>query len=912
MDSTIKILRPTEAPRRRSFRMVAASAGLLAALIATTAGLLVRSLHEHAVTETERSLVGLSTVLADQADRALQSIELVQDTVIGEVRSAQVASEEAYAAFAGREPLHEALKTRIAALPQVNAVTVIDRRGTLLNFSRYWPIPTVNIADRDYFKALATDPALDRFISRPVQNRGDGVWTIYIARKVRAPDGNFLGLVLGAVELAYFERLYEAIAPARDYVVSVFRDDGTLLVRYPQYDGSIGRSFAETAAVRIALKNPAGGVLRNVSPIDGHDRIAATRALARYPMILSVSRTAEASLAEWRRQAWLIGAAALLLDLGLAGLVLIAFRQARAQARLAQAEAARAAAELRALAERELSAQHAQFGIALDHMTQGLCLFDRDDRLIVMNARYAQMYAMPETLRQPGTPLSALLGHLGAAGRLAVPLVESCARIAAGGTPASFTCDLADGRAIAVVHVPIPGGGWICTHEDVTERRRSEARIAHMARHDALTGLPNRAQLQERLDAALAERGADEAVSVLCLDLDGFKDVNDTHGHPVGDELLGLVARRLQEAVGGTALVGRLGGDEFAVIRCAPSHPAGVAALAERIVRLLRRPFEVQGHEVGIGTSVGLAMTTESGLTTAELLRRADVALYQAKASGRNGWRAFDPAMDADLQRRRQLGADLRSALAEGQLDLHYQPIVAADGSGLRAREALLRWRHPREGFVSPGEFIPIAEATGQIRRLGSWALARACADAAAWPADIKVAVNLSPAQFVGDSLVEEVTAALAASGLPPERLELEITESVLLQDDDATLAILHRLRALGIGTAMDDFGTGYSSLSYLRRFPFDKIKIDRCFVQGLGLDAGEETGSVEIVRATIGLGKALGMVVLAEGVETEAQAAILREAGCDELQGYLFGRPRPIGALREIEGRGDGVSAAA
>ncbi|WP_245442568.1 bifunctional diguanylate cyclase/phosphodiesterase [Methylobacterium terrae] len=899
------------------------SAGLLAASIAIGAGLLVHGLHAHAVAEIERGLVGLSTVLADQADRALQAIELVQDTVIGEFRSAGIAREADYAALAGRPALHEALKTRIAALPQLNAVTVIDRNGALLNFSRYWPIPTVNIADRDYFKALAADAALERYIGQPVRNRGDGAWTIYIARKVRAPDGAFLGLVLGAVELGYFERLYAAIAPAPDYVVSIFRDDGTLLVRHPRRDGSVGQAFASAAALRIALTQPAGGVIRTVSPIDGYDRIVGTRALARYPLIVSVSRTAEASLAAWRQQAWLIGAAALLLDLGLAGLVLLALRQARALARLAEAEAARAAAEARERGERELSAQHAQFGTALDHMTQGLCLFDGDDRLIVMNARYAQMHAVPDPLRRRGTPVAALLAHLGADGTRADMLVAACTRIAAGRAPASFTCDLADGRAIAVVHVPIPGGGWICTHEDVTERRRSEARIAHMAGHDGLTGLPNRAQLQERLDAALAGREGDEAVSVLCLDLDGFKDVNDTYGHPVGDELLRLVARRLREAVGTTALVGRLGGDEFAIMRCAPAHPAGVAALAEHVVRLLRLPFEVQGHEVGIGTSVGLATTDGPDATTAELLRRADVALYQAKASGRNGWCLFDPAMDADLQRRRQLGADLRGALAAGQLELHYQPIVAADGAGVRAYEALLRWRHPREGFVSPAEFIPIAEATGQIRQLGAWALGRACADAAAWPDGITVAVNLSPAQFVGDALVEEVAGALAASGLPPRRLELEITESVLLQDDEATLAILHRLRALGVSTAMDDFGTGYSSLSYLRRFPFDKIKIDRCFVASLGQAVGQAVGQEdgqedgqqasrqasqeagsEIVRATVGLGKALGMIVLAEGVETEAQAALLRAFGCDELQGYLFGRPCPVGKLEAVGSR--------
>ncbi|MGF3024480.1 bifunctional diguanylate cyclase/phosphodiesterase [Methylobacterium aquaticum] len=898
---------PADDSRGRSFRLVALSAGVLAVLIAVSAVLLVRSLHTHAVTETERSLIGLSTVLADQADRALQSIELVQDGVIDDFHAAGIATEADYAAMAARKTLHETLKTRLAALPQANAVAMIDRDGNLLNFSRYWPIPVVNIADRDYFKALAADPALDRTISRPLQNRGDGAWTVYIARKVRAPDGSFLGLVLGAIELGYFERLYRTIAPTTEDVISVFRSDGTLLVRHPHYAGTVGRTYTEVAASRIPHRNLSGGVIRQVSPIDGRDRIVATKGLARYPMFLSVSRTTEASLATWRRQAWVIGTAALVLDLGLLGLVLLDLRQMRAQARIAEAEAARSAAETRERGERELSAQRAKFGIALDHMTQGLCLFDCDDRLIVMNARYAQMHAVPDALRPQGTPLAALLAHLEADGTRSELLTAGRRCIAAGG-PASVTCDLADGRAIAVVHVPIPGGGWICTHEDVSEQRRNEARIAHMARHDALTGLPNRTQMQDRLDAALAERGAGDRVSVLCLDLDGFKEVNDTYGHPVGDELLQLVAKRLQEAVGTTALVGRLGGDEFAVIRCAPAHPAGIAALAERIVRLLRVPFAVQGHEVGIGTSIGIATTEATEVTTAELQRQADVALYQAKASGRNGWRFFDPAMDAGLQRRRQLGADLRSALAEGQLDVHYQPIVAADGSGLRTCEALLRWRHPREGFVSPAEFIPIAETTGQIRALGAWTLARACTDAAAWPADIKVAVNLSPAQFVGDGLVEEVAGALRASGLPPEQLELEITESVLLQDDDATLAILHRLRALGIGTAMDDFGTGYSSLSYLRRFPFDKIKIDRCFVQ----DLGQEDDSGAIVRATIGLGKALGMVVLAEGVETEAQAAILRGAGCDELQGYLFGKPCPVAELRGIGQRGGVVSAAA
>ena len=874
----------------------------LALAITASAALFIVHLETRAVDDNERSLGGLSTILADQADRSLQAIELVQNAVLAEFRTAGIATPEQYAEAASRPSMHTALKTWIAALPQANAITLIDRTGQLLNFSRYWPIPTVNISDRDYFKALSADPDLQRYVGRPVANRGDGAWTIYIARKVAAPDGTFLGLILGAVELGYFEGLYDQTSPADDAVVSLFRNDGMLLVRHPRREGAVGRIFPQAGASLITARTALGGVTRTVSPIDGQDRLIAAHALKNYPLVLSVSRTAEASLAAAHQQATIVGAAAILLDLGLFGLVLLGRRQARAQDRLAQSEAARAGAEARERGERALRVQDARFGIALDNLVQGLCLFDRDGALIVMNARYAQMYAVPEALRRPGTALPALLAHLGNRERglgsaAAAALVAACERTAAQGHGVSLTCDFADGRAVDVVHAPIPGGGWLCTHEDVTERRRSEARVAHMARHDALTGLPNRLVLKERMDAALARCDALAPATVLCLDLDGFKTVNDTHGHPVGDALLCAVAARFAATVAADDLVARLGGDEFAIVLGGATQPADAARLARCLVAALEMPVTVNGHSLAIGTSIGIASADDASGTAATLLRQADIALYQAKAAGRGTWRFFDPAMDVEIQRRRQLGTDLRGALAEGRFALHFQPIVGAHGQALHGFEALPRWHHPQHGDVGPAEFIPLAEEVGLTRALGAWILAAACRAAASWPDPIRVSVNLSPQYFAGDGLEGDVRAALAESGLPPDRLELEITESVLMQDNAANLSLLRALRAAGVRIAMDEFGTGYSSLGTLHRFPFDRLKIDPGFVRSLARDGG----SVEILRAMVWLGRALKIDVLAEGVETPEQARILREEGCHELQGNLFGRPTAVADLAAI-----------
>jgi diguanylate cyclase (GGDEF)-like protein len=433
------------------------------------------------------------------------------------------------------------------------------------------------------------------------------------------------------------------------------------------------------------------------------------------------------------------------------------------------------------------------------------------------------------------------------------------------------------------------GGGWVATFEDITEERKTQLQIAHMARHDALTELPNRMHFRFALDEALLCLDPGEQLAVLCLDLDQFKPVNDSLGHAVGDDLLRAVARRLEECCHGIGLVARLGGDEFAVVQARASQ-ASAAQLAQAIVGTLGAPFTVGGHQVVIGVSVGVALAPDDAHDADRLVRHADLALYRAKDHGRGTFRFFEPGMDARAQARRLLEVDLRTALPRGELALHYQPIHDTAAARITCLEALVRWEHPLRGPISPSSFMPIAEETGLIVPLGAWVLGKACADATTWPADVRVAVNLSLAQFNDRGLVEQVEGALAASQLPPERLELEITEAVLLQSTEATLDKLHALRRLGVRISMDDFGTGYSSLSYLRSFQFDKIKIDRSFVH----DLPKRGENMAIVRAVTELGRSLGISTTAEGVETDEQLALLRAGGCTEVQGFLLSSPRP------------------
>jgi diguanylate cyclase (GGDEF)-like protein/PAS domain S-box-containing protein len=461
----------------------------------------------------------------------------------------------------------------------------------------------------------------------------------------------------------------------------------------------------------------------------------------------------------------------------------------------------------------------------------------------------------------------------------------------------------ADGSEIQVLtfgrRVAFEGrDGYLVAVVDITERRKAEARIAYMAHHDGLTNLPNREFYQERLKQALeAAQSTNKRVAVMGVDLDLFKNVNDSFGHPMGDRLLRQVADRLRAQVRGNNLAARLGGDEFAVILAADVSPKEVSDFSARLINVLSTPYQIDGNEVVIGASIGIAMSPGDGATSEELMRNADMALYRAKQDGRGVHRFFEREMDLQAQKRREMELDLRRAFANGEFELHYQPLVDIATGKISGFESLLRWRHPDKGMISPAEFIPVAEDIGLITAIGEWVLREACSEAAKWPHEVKVAVNLSPVQFRSRNLVQVVISALANSGLSPKRFELEITESVFLAETEANLAILHQLRELGVSISMDDFGTGYSSLSYLRSFPFDKIKIDRSFVK----DLAERSDCVAIVRAISGLGRSLNITTTAEGVETVDQLDWLRAEGCNEVQGFLFSAAKPAGEVEQL-----------
>jgi diguanylate cyclase (GGDEF)-like protein len=546
-----------------------------------------------------------------------------------------------------------------------------------------------------------------------------------------------------------------------------------------------------------------------------------------------------------------------------------------------------------------LHATNLRLDAALENMSQGLCLYDHEGRLQVVNRRFCEIFGIPHGQIRPGMSFSDILALGVAVGNhgdqtVADLLEEREALLTQPGAGGYYFQNLSGGQVVSIGHRSTSDGGWLATYEDVTEQRRAESKIAFMARHDYLTQLPNRSVLSERIEQALAQTGRGPGFAIFCLDLDYFKQVNDTSGHPVGDELLRAVANRLRGCVREIDTVVRLGGDEFAIIQPGITNPEDAALLARRLVECVGAPYEFDGKRLIIGCSVGIAMAPSDGTIAEKLLKNADVALYRAKSDGRGTWRFFEPEMDASLQARRALELDLREAMDKDEFELFYQLFYCLRSDRVSGFEALLRWRHPTRGLVPPELFIPIAEEIGLIIPLGEWVLCRACEQAATWPEELKLAVNVSAVQFRNSELIEVVAKALAASKLPAHRLELEITESVLLANSAETLAKLHKLHALGLSIALDDFGTGYSSLSYLRSFPFEKLKIDQSFVRDL---TGTEESKV-IVRAIVSLGRSLGMQTTAEGVETIEQLNQVRAEGCDEAQGFFFSHPVPATEL--------------
>jgi diguanylate cyclase (GGDEF)-like protein len=543
------------------------------------------------------------------------------------------------------------------------------------------------------------------------------------------------------------------------------------------------------------------------------------------------------------------------------------------------------------LREAQLKQTNLWFDAALTNMSQGLCVYDSDARLKIVNARFRDIYNLSANQIPIGTTIEGVLSILDSFTEDTSRSAENSMAIRtqiAMRTVFAEQHELVDGRVISYSHRPISDGGWVLTYEDVTERYRSEARISFMARHDSLTTLPNRALFGERLEQALAALEQGGSFGLLLVDLDRFKEVNDTHGHPIGDALLRVVAKRLLACARDGDTVARLGGDEFAIIGTGLRDAKDGEQLAARIIQTVAEPFAIEGYRLEIGASVGIAVAAAVNCDADDLLRDADIALYSVKKEGRGSYAVFSPDMEIAMQARRALEHDLLQSVVNGQMELLYQPMVSLSDGQIKGFEALLRWNHPTRGLIMPDNFIWLSEEIGFIDKLGAWILRQACRDAAHWPYDLKVAINVSPVQFRSGQLIRYLEEALIETGVPAFRVELEITETTLLHENEATLATLRNMHSLGVRIVLDDFGTGFSSLSYLRSFPFDRIKIDRSFVKDFGLRNDADA----IIRAIVGLGKSLRIPVTAEGVETHEQLALVRAEGCDEAQGHLISRP--------------------
>ncbi|WP_454915471.1 putative bifunctional diguanylate cyclase/phosphodiesterase [Xanthobacter sediminis] len=750
---------PSGVPGRPSAQALLVGLGLLiCGIICVGTLILVTALYQESYAEHSREVRNLATSLAEQTDRALQSLDMVQRSIEEQVADAGIATPQEFAAFMGRRPIHRQIREKMSGLPQVDALSVIGSDGKPLISSRRWPAPDIDVSERDYFIALSSMRGPPTFLGEPVVSRTTGRITIFLARRIAAADGTFLGLVLGAMEQGSFERSLATIELAPAGLIALVRDDGAMLARVPGSAARASPDAAERAAIARALfAREDGDDIVPAGILDENERVVAVRKLAHFPLAVVISDSVDWLEAQaWTEMLPIIAAAALVC--GLIGLVIF-------------------------VVIRQLDGERA------------------------------------------------------------------------------FT-----------------------------------AREQQRARHDALTGLPNRLFFSERLAARLVHAG-EGPLALLYLDLDYFKTVNDTLGHDMGDALLREVAGRLVATVTPQDFVARLGGDEFAVICRQANGDRDASTTAHAIIDALRTPFILDHHQVLTGCSVGIALSPRDGSDVASLLKCADLALYEAKNDGRGDARLFEPHMGATARARRDIELDLHGAWEQDQFRIAYQPIFEAASGRLAGFEALLRWHHPVRGEVPPEQFIPAVEESGLILKVGGWILEESCRAAAAWPQHLFISVNVSPAQFRGGGTQQQVRAALAASGLDPSRLELEITESLLLKADAPVRALLDQFRSEGIILALDDFGTGYSSLRYLQVLNISRLKIDQSFIRRVT----QEPHTQAIVKAILSLAAALQLKTTAEGIETEAQLDFLKREGCTNLQGFLLGPPMPAEAAGSL-----------
>jgi diguanylate cyclase (GGDEF)-like protein len=874
---------PTEMPSPEAIplRRLWWAAIVLLGLSIGAVGFTIWQLRNDAIKAAITDTGNIAAILAGQFSRSLNTI----DTTLLELRSTSkglnLDTPAKVRAIYGTKEMHDTMRAHLATLPHIFNIVIADENGQLVVSTAAWPTPAINVGDRDYFKTARS--RLDGRLSTsvPLRNRIDGNRTIVFARRLETPGGAFAGVVFASVNSNYFESIYSSTQSIQSLIFNLIREDGTILFRHPDTGGFAGKRLSQEATWQDSL-NRGTRSFRILAKSDNNYRYVSVRPVPEYPLFVNISVTENTALAGWLRRSAMVGLGSAALLLCSIYLLIAITRQVRSLSR----------------SEASLLQTSQQLDAALNNMAHGISMFDSQKRLVVVNKQYAAMYNLDPELLKPGTPARDILE----------------ARVASGASPASrsYAADrvkdmsvgkdyaiidyLRDGRVIAINHQRMENGGWVAVHQDITAQKRVEAELAHMARYDALTGLANRALFLEKVNEALARVASHgEPFSVLMLDLDRFKAVNDSLGHAIGDALLKAVGDRLRRLVRELDVVARLGGDEFAVIQIADMNQRDQATvLANRVLSGITEPYDIDGRKIVIGTSIGITLAPQDSDNADALVRQADLALYKAKSEGRNRYRFFETTMEAEARDRRELEEDMRRALLRDEFELHYQTVIDIGRQECCGAEALVRWRHPERGLLFPDQFIGLAEESGLIMPLGGWILRRACSDAAKWPSHLKIAVNLSPVQLKQNNLLDVLKSALTESGLDPRRLELEITETVLVEKNEENLAVLHEIKNLGVSIVLDDFGTGYSSMRYLQMFPFDKIKIDKSFIQSMTT----HSDSAAIVCAITGLGHGLDTETTAEGVETVEQLQFLRTAGCQLGQGYLFSRPVPLSAL--------------
>ncbi len=795
--------------------------------------------------------------------------------IIGEADETLLSVRAFYRALGPRFSLATWARSQTSHNRMVPQVALIGPTGWLLGSTYGIPPKPVDLADRPHFLAQKNSTRDALYISVPVLGRVTGKETIQLTRKLLGPDGAFAGVAVVSLDCRRLSSFYSALG-AQSGFVGLLRSDGTMLARGPLLAGTIGRQLGQSAAFRTIMANGSGH-LRIRSTFDGKRRYVSFRHVAGYPLIVLVGFDRSTVFHEYRIQHFRWTEAGGIVTAVLLAIGLLWIRQRR-----------RSIASRRALVA------------TLQAMNQGIVMIDPTGRVPVVNRRALELLGLPRDARARQTGWRRLLARAWRTDPLAGP-ADLWSRLPGRmlGVPVGIAAEDAtnarlvgewqreSGQIIEIARFPTQAGGMVETYTDVTADRAATRQIRHLANHDGLTGLPNRLLLQHTLITMIAA-AAVRPVLLLLIDLDRFKSVNDTLGHPTGDRVLVEVADRLRRHAGAGGMVARMGGDEFVLLlRSGIGDPHG-EQLARSIVRALSEPMRVGYHEVRLGASVGIAEEPAGGGDADALMRNADIALYRAKADGRGAVRRFDASMVTEIEARTALEADLRAAIEADEIEVAFEAQIDTETLIPAGFEALARWRHPARGTVPPVVFIPLAEECGLIHALGAAVLRQACVAAAGWPAGCRVAVNISPAQLLDSGLPALVAEALAASGLTPDRLELEITEGVLIAEEQRVLGTLHALKQMGVRLVLDDFGTGYSSLSYLLKLPVDRVKIDRSFVQRQPFDPAARA----IVEAIIELALHLGLALTAEGVETEQHLAILRQQGCALVQGWLFARP--------------------